>query len=298
LHHHLQRVYMPILQIAARSYISGPRAQDAARIGRSLAARGIWSTMCYWDSGNDLPRAVADEYLAALAVLPEAGPDSYLSIKAPALDYRRDLLAEIVERAYTDRIRVHFDSLDVGTAERTFDLIAVLRASYPNLGCTLPGRWLRSVEDAVRAAELELAVRVVKGQWAATESQGLDPGTGFLQVVEALAGRARRVAIATHDAGLARQALCRLREAGTPCELELLYGLPVHGPMAVADALGIPVRVYVPYGTAWLPYALNHAKKNPRVFWWILKDAVRIGPRLPVRSSASSDQRWSEEKCR
>jgi len=101
-----------------------------------------------------------------------------------------------------------------------------------------------------------------------------------LRVVDRLAGRGCRVAVATHDHALAGQALARLRDAGTPCELELLYGLPARQSLQAARAAGVPVRVYVPYGHAWLPYGLSQARRNPRILWWTMKDWL-LGWRWP-----------------
>src|SRR5439155_507045 len=94
----------------------------------------------------------------------------------------------------------------------------------------------------------------------------------FLAIVRALAGRARCVVVATHDPALARPALECLRAAGTVCELELLFGLPVRSLLPVARAAGVPVRFYVPYGHAWLPYCLSQARQHPRILWWTMRD--------------------------
>ena len=116
-------------------------------------------------------------------------------------------------------------------------------------------------------------VRVAKGQWAETNGRGNDPRRGCLEVIEALAGRAPKVAVATHDPILAREAIRKLLASGTPCELELLFGLPTRAVLAVRRKLRVPVRFYIPYGHAWLPYAVRQAAKNPRIFWWMLRDA-------------------------
>jgi proline dehydrogenase len=82
------------------------------------------------------------------------------------------------------------------------------------------------------------------------------------------------VAVASHDVTLARTALERLIRSGTSCELEMLYGLPMKASIAQARELGVPVRVYVPYGQAFLPYAMSQLKQNPRIAWWLLRDLV------------------------
>jgi proline dehydrogenase len=115
-------------------------------------------------------------------------------------------------------------------------------------------------------------VRVVKGQWADPSGPEADARAGFLRVIERLAGRARHVSVASHDDPLASRALALLRAAGTACELELLHGLPSRRSLASARRLGVPTRVYVPYGKGWIPYSLEYARKHPRVFVWMLQD--------------------------
>src|SRR5262245_15484705 len=172
-------------------------------------------------------------------------------------------------------------------------------ARYRRLGCTLPGRWRRSLRDAARAADLGLRVRVVKGQFPDMPRGEMDPRSGFLEVVDRLAGRARFVAVATHDAELARTALRWLKGSGTSCEIELLFGLPLGRVTRVAREAGVPVRLYVPYGHPWLPYRLSDVGDKPTLLWWLARDLLAgrtvnlmrpwaIGRRRAVRGSAKT----------
>jgi proline dehydrogenase len=145
---------------------------------------------------------------------------------------------------------------------------------HSDLGCTIPGRWRRSLKDAHTAIDWKLRVRVVKGQWSDPLQPDMDMRAGFLKVIDELRGRASCVAVASHDIPLAREALCRLMDAGTPAELELLHGLPRRNAVKMARELGVPVRFYVPQGKAWLPYLLKQARKNPRVVGWFARDLV------------------------
>jgi proline dehydrogenase len=152
--------------------------------------------------------------------------------------------------------------------------VDALLARIPDvdIGCTLPGRWRRSPNDAHWASDHGLCVRVVKGEWPDPREPQRNPRAGFLEVIDALAGRARRVGVATHDVALARAAIRRLQAAGTPCGLELLYGLPMRESIRHARELGIDVRVYVPYGEAYMPYALSQIRRRPRMLLWLLND--------------------------
>jgi len=263
----MRSLWGPLLRKAAESYIVGAEIGDA--LGK--AAEFEASTICFWDAVGDDPRRVADQYLNIIRGLAGTKLDSYLSIKLPSLAYDTALLNELLTAAAG--LKVHFDSLGPESAARTFAMLEDAHEGYANLSCTLPGVWRRSVDDAELAVRLGLDVRVVKGQWPDPDEPEADPSKGCLRVVDALAGRAGRVAVATHDPVLAEGALRKLRAAGTNCELELLFGLPSRAVLEVARQLGVKVRYYLPYGHAWLPYALNQAKRNPRILWWVVRDA-------------------------
>ena len=278
----LRACWLPLATRAAKSYLAGPALADALRTCRGLSDQGMGSTIGFWNGDADGPRKVADAHLAALDALSREPLDCYLSVKAPPLEFDRRLLAEVLERARLGGVGVHFDSLGHGDAAATFEWIAGAVPLHSRLGCTLPGRWRRSLRDADTAVELGLSVRVVKGQWADPDPPEVDLREGFLRVIDRLAGRASQVRVATHDPPLAHAALSRLRVTGTPCELELLFGLPARQVIQEADVAGVPVRCYVPYGQAWLPYSISQARRNPRILWWMLRDALAGGPLRPA----------------
>jgi len=276
--------WRPIAERAARAYVAGPELADALQVCHALARQGTATSICPWDGEGDTPRQVADWYLAALAGLVGAGLDCYLTIKAPALGFSHDLLGELLEAARPHAVGIHFDSLAPETAEQTWVLVRAAVLCRARVGCTLPARWQRSLRDADEAVDLGLRVRIVKGQWtdrgAGTNLSDSGVRDRFLAVVRRLAGRASRVLVATHDVALARAALACLRAAGTDCELELLFGLPDRTLLGVARAAGVPVRVYVPYGRAWLPYCLSQVRQHPRILWWTMRDWL-LGRRRP-----------------
>jgi proline dehydrogenase len=285
LRHVLRACWTPLATRAARHYVAGPDLADALRTCRQLSRLGFAGTVGYWNGDSESPRQLADTHLAILDALAREGLNCSISVKAPPLGWAPELLMAIVERARRTDVGIHFDSLAPDASDATFAIIAEALPRYPRLGCTLPGRWRRSVHDADRAVELGVTVRVVKGQWADSAGPDLDMRTGFLAVIDRLAGRAAQVGVATHDVALAREALRRLRAANTPCELELLLGLPTELPLRTAAAAGAPVRFYVPYGQSALPYRLSQVPQNPRVAWWIVRDLL-AGPALPRSQGA------------
>jgi proline dehydrogenase len=169
---------MPLVQRAARQYIAGESLADAQRVVEQLFSRGFQATIGFWDTEQQGAREVADQYLAGLEALAQAGPDSYLSIKLPSLRYSQELLSEVATKAVQVGRRLHFDAMAPDSADRTRAMIDALLTALPDLqvGVTLPGRWKRSLDDAAWVAERGLHVRVVKGEWA----DPADPDRGGL----------------------------------------------------------------------------------------------------------------------
>jgi proline dehydrogenase len=257
------------------AYGAGPGLDDALGVARRLADDGLRSTIGFSPPPLLPPRAVADVHLRAFDRLAAEGGelDCYVSVKLAALGFEAALFAELEAAAARSRRRLHVDALAPEAAEATWGLLeGPPRAG--RVGTTLPGRWHRSPDDVDRAARLDLAVRVVKGQWADTEAGAQRVDAGFLRVVERLRGHARCVGVATHDVRLLAQSLRRLTAAGTPCEVELFYGMPFRAPAACARRAGVPVRVYVPYGDTGAPYGRADLVRHPAATWWLMQDLL------------------------
>ncbi len=270
-----------LLERAARRYVAGPELSDAVACAQAIGAHGMPSTIAYWNDVGEDPARVHEQYAAAVAGAAGAELRTYLSVKAPALSMSPERAHSLADLCRRHDIGLHFDSMRCHEQEPTFALIERLLGNGTKAGCTLPARFARSCGDAELAIERGLRVRVVKGQWDDPE-RSIDVGPAFLGLIRQLAGRAAHVAVATHDPRLAEEALTELLAEGTPTELELLWGLPMHAAREIASRLNVTVRVYIPYGRAWLPYSLSALGKNPRMLWWMLIDAARGGT-LPGR---------------
>jgi proline dehydrogenase len=253
----------PLRRRRVSAYRAGPGLDEALDVCRRLADCGLASTIGYGAAPEARPRAVADAHLAAFDRFASEAVDCYVSVKLSAIGFDGALFAELEAAAVASQCRLHLDALAPETVEATWMLLE----GMPRDG--------RVADDASRAARLGLSVRIVKGQWSERAHAGGDPvGKGFLRVVDRLRGHAHRVAVATHDVALLTESLRRLQETGTPCEVELLYGLPFRGPALRARRAGVPIRVYVPYGDAGAPYGRADLARNPVATWWLVQDLV------------------------
>lgn len=250
-----------------------PGVQAAARMVARLERRGLLGTVGYFNGGEEPAAQVAATDMAVCQALGGAHGHC-LAVKAPPLGFSPAHLHAIAQSAQAAGIAMVFDAHGPDHAQATLDAVEALLPGHPGTGCALPARWQRSMADAARFRDSSARLRLVKGEWADPQSDPADIPGSFLALAAALAGRAAPVAVATHDPALARAALELLLAAGTPCELEQLRGLPRRRTRAVARKLGVPVRVYVPFGPGWWPYAVDKALARPYLPIWALKDWV------------------------
>ena len=124
-------------------------------------------------------------------------------------------------------------------------------------------------------------MRIVKGEVEDPAVEEADLSAGFLAVAAALAGGSCHVEVATQDAAVARAALTGLTGAGTSCELQVLHGMRSRAAVTVARELGIPVRVYIPYGNSRLPYTREDIQGDPRLLTVLARDLLPLSPRRP-----------------
>jgi len=254
-----------------RSAYGAGSLDSALDVCRRLASYGLASTVGYTAGPGERPRSVADAHLSAFERLAAEGIDGHVSVKLSALDFDSDLFAELDAASARTSRPLHVDALAPETVEATW-LLLQRAPRAGEVGMTLPGRWRRSAEDASLAERLGLRARVVKGQWADAAPDAVDPAQGFLDVVDRLRGHSGGVAVATHDVALLAESLRRLIAADTPCAAELFFGMPFRAPAVAARRLGVPIRIYVPYGHAGAPYGVADVPGRPVAAWWLLQD--------------------------
>ena len=254
-------------------YFSGPGIEVTARRCARLAGQGLASTVGYFQASDATPDEIVAANLAMLECWPARADRDYLSVKAPPLRFDFGRIREIASAGADAGTALLFDAHAPQDAEITLGTVAKLLADYPATGFALPARWRRSRSDALRFKDSLARIRIVKGEWPDPEFSG-DIDDHYLALVTSLSGRKAPVAVATHDPDLAERALTQLLKGRTPCELEQLRGLPRRQTTEIAVRLGVPIRIYTPFGPGWWPYAIDKALARPYLLHWIIKDRL------------------------
>ena len=102
----------------------------------------------------------------------------------------------------------------------------------------------------------------------------------YVECVTLLIARRAQLSLATHDEIIAARMLALVQAAGyAKGEYELQVLLGVRSELwTLWKNQGQTVPVYVRYGPEWKPYSLRGMRKNPRIFWHVVRASLGMSP--------------------
>jgi proline dehydrogenase len=276
------------LAVLARRFVAGETAPEAVEVGRRLQARGISATFDQLgEDVRDRSAAVrcADANKALLRLIPE-GLDRNVSIKLTTLgldisaEFCLELTAGVLAEARTLGGFVRVDMEGSKHTQATLDVFRKLRKDHENVGIVLQAYLHRTEDDVKEAVGRGDRVRLCKGAYKEPPSIAWnDMGAiraSFKRCVHLLLDKGDRPAVATHDEELIQDVVDHVggtKIAASQYEFQMLYGLrPRRWDSLVAA--GHKVRIYVPYGTHWLPYFYRRLRERRENVFFVLRSLL------------------------
>ena len=180
------------------------------------------------------------------------------------------------------------DMEDLSLVEPTLRLQSHLLDQGLPAAITLQARLRRTEGDLEGVLTRAPAVRLVKGAFPLGPEQDHQGKAAiahsYLALARTMLSPAAREAglhpvFATHDDGLIGRVAELARRMGVPqdgYEFEMLYGAHREGERRLR-AEGYSVRLYVPFGVAWWPYAVRRVGEHPRNALLLGRSLVRRG---------------------
>ena len=277
------------LTILARRFVAGETPQDAVRVGERLHAKGIRAT--FDKLGEDVldqaaARRAAEASKELLRLIP-TGIERNVSIKMSSMgqEVSRELCLENVSGILDTAKEVGgFVRLDMEGSSLTQDTIEIfheLRKRYQNVGIVLQASLHRTPDDVKEAVRRGDRVRLCKGAYKEPPSVALqDMGEirkAFLACARVLLDGGDRPAVATHDERLITETIAHAKAQGiapSRFEFQMLYGLrKARWTELVGD--GYVVRIYVPFGTHWIPYFYRRLRERRENVLFVLRNLFR-----------------------
>lgn len=235
---------------------------------------------------NVTERAVADQtveaYIDLIKGIDQHGLKSNISIKLTMLgldidrDYCRDNLFKLLSVAKEHKKFVRIDMEGSPYTQLTVDMYKEALSKFGSkvVGIVLQAYLKRTRNDVQELAKVGGDVRICKGAYKEPAEIALkemsDIKKAYLEYAAHLIETTAYPRIATHDDDLINAIKEYTQQKGISkdrFEFQMLYGLRQSTCEQLA-ADGYNVRVYVPYGTMWLPYFTRRlAERKENIFF-------------------------------
>ena len=281
----------------ARRFVAGETLADAMPDVERLLGDGLFVTLdLLGEHVHDPARAAAfaDAY-GSLAEQLAAQRDAMglpaeavnISIKLSMIgqvisrDLCEEQLRRLLDQARAADLFVRLDMEGTDITQSTLDLFERVYPDYPDhVGSVLQAYLHRTAADVARMVELGARVRLCKGAYKEPPALAYqDMPTirwHYRQHAKRLLTEGRYPGIATHDDSLISAVKQLVAEHGVSrdaFEFQMLYGLrPETQRQTVRD--GYRMRVYVPYGTEWVPYFSRRLRERKENVFFVLKALV------------------------
>jgi len=282
----------PIIGFFAKKYIAGEHLDDALQLTRKLNAQGMMGTIDVLGEFIKTEQEAhwfKDQALDILHRIDRSRVEANISIKPTqmGMQLNRDLgyanIEEIVQRAKEMGNFVRIDMEDISCTDTTLEYYHRLRQDYPgHVGTVLQSYLRRTIRDIASLADGPLNIRLCKGIYREPRQHAYKHpeviNKNYVYALQKLFEAGAYVGIATHDPRLVFEACRMVEDFGLQkkdYEFQTLLGVDEELRRLLVSQ-GHRLRVYIPYGSSWLPYAKRRLKENPDIARQALRQMLRL----------------------
>ncbi|MEX0684583.1 MAG: proline dehydrogenase family protein [Balneolales bacterium] len=278
---------MKLPYFLAKRFVAGESYEQAVPKVERLNQKGIKVTLDFLGE-NVRDRGVAEktlaEYQHLLKILKDENLKSNISIKLSMIglkidiDYCRENLFTLLEttRELDQFVRIDMEGSDV--TQTTIDLFKEAHQIYgKHVGIVIQAYLHRTKRDITELAEMNADIRLCKGAYRETERIALQHMSAireaFKEYAAVLLQNTTFPRIATHDDELinwVKHYATENKIGQARYEFQMLYGLRQRTCEDLVKQ-GYNVRVYVPYGTQWLPYFTRRLQERKENIGFIIR---------------------------
>ena len=277
----------------ARRFVAAETLAEALPVVDRLSASGMHVALDLlgeYVSDRQVALAARDAYIDLVETLAKqtTSSDVNISIKLSMLGQKIDEefclanLKDLLTKAKAADVFVRLDMEGSDTTESTISLFEAVYPDFPDhVGIVLQAYLKRTKQDVERMCKLDARVRLCKGAYKEPASIAYqDMPTireRFIEYAEMLIANARYPGIATHDDSLIEATKSFVEREGIGrdrFEFQMLYGIRIDTQQQLADE-GYNMRVYVPYGTEWVPYFSRRLRERRENIWFVLKNLFK-----------------------
>jgi len=274
----------------SRRFVAGETLNEAIEATRALNARGMPVSLDHLgENVSDAKEAsaAAQDYIAILDRIKQAGVDANISIKLTALglDIDRELceqnICRILEYAKQFPIFVRIDMEGSAYTEQTVDITLRMHQQFEHVGTVIQSCMHRSKRDIEQLIAQGVRVRLFKGAYKEPREVAFqlksEVDHNYVRLMMPLLLHGNYPALATHDEAIINATCKFARENGidkSAFEFQMLYGIRRDLQEKLVSQ-GYNMRIYVPYGSQWYPYLMRRMAERPANLVFVMSNAIR-----------------------
>lgn len=278
----------------AKRFVAGESFEESLPAIKELTSKGLFVTLDMlgeYVRDREIALKSRDAYIDLIKVVDASrnfGQEASISIKLSMMGQKIDTnfclgnLQMLLDSAKKHDVFVRLDMEGSDITDSTLALFESVYPDYPDhVGVVLQAYLKRTADDVDRMCALNARVRLCKGAYkepASIAYQDMDViRERFMAYARKLIIEARYPAIATHDDLLinAVKEFVQVREIPSErFEFQMLYGIRPETQLELKSE-GYNMRIYIPYGTEWVPYFTRRLRERKENVWFVLRHLAR-----------------------
>lgn len=277
---------LPFARAAAARFVAGDTHAEALNSAAELNRDGFRVTLdLLGESVSERADAEAAtaEYARSLDLIEQSDAQTTISLKLTQLgldidtDFCTANLIRIVEQAERLNNFVRIDMEGSAYTEHTLDIFYRVFDEHRNVGVVIQSYMKRSEADIRRLVEIGGPVRLCKGAYKEPASVAFqdkaEVDANYVRLMKILLDGGAPTAIATHDERMIEATLAHSSANHLPAEayeFQMLYGVRRELQRSLTGD-GLPMRIYLPYGSQWYSYFMRRMAERPANLWFVLR---------------------------
>ena len=278
----------------AKRFVAGESFTHSLPAIRELTGKGLFVTLDLlgeYVTDKEVAIQAKDSYIQLVKVVDESRnfeEEASISIKLSMMGQKIDTqfcldnLHQLLTVAKAHNVFVRLDMEGSDITESTLSLFGTVYQEFPDhVGTVLQAYLKRTKQDVDDMCALNARVRICKGAYKEPPDLAYqDMPTirrHYLTYAKQLIQDARYPGIATHDDQLINAVKTYVTEQQIPkdrFEFQMLYGIRPETQLKILDE-GYNMRIYIPFGTQWLPYFTRRLQERKENIWFVLKNLMR-----------------------
>lgn len=277
----------PLFQRAAMRFVTGDSKEDGISVGKQLEQKGYQISLEFIGENTVSKEEciqAKDEFLRLIQECGKQNLNTRISFDLSHIGLTVDAelafqnLLEMAKKANHYGLSLMISAEESSKTEQILSVYKRVVAQYSNVGVTVQAQLYRSLDDLKELLNYSGAIRLVKGAFQEPEdiciprSEELDER--YLELVDLCVKANQYVSVASHDETIHKKIIERGYLQKPNVEAELLYGIRPDLSRQLKEE-GLPVRVYLTYGSEWYLYLTHRIAEYPPNIYRAITEMIK-----------------------